>query len=236
LPRLDRLNLRRALLVGAAGLLATLSCGRDVTGPNALLLMRGFTFDARFDAPGLADGVAGEIVQFDRVRVVLVNTRGDTVVDRVVGFPSTAEEVSLSLDVPLTSGVSPSGETMSLALRYMNAQNDTVFRGGPLPVTVVPSAPGQQPPPAPVIPVRYTGPGSEATAVEIAPGVTTILSGDPFAFVATARDGQGQPLAAPIAWRSVSRRRGSDRARRCRVAVRCRSSRSCSPDQRTPWF
>jgi hypothetical protein len=205
LPRLDRMNLRRAILAGAAGLLATLSCGREVTGPQSLLLMRGFTFDARFDTPGLADGVAGEIVQFDRVRVVLVNTLGDTVVDRVVAFPSTAEEVALDLDVPLTSGAPTTGETMALSLRYINAQNDTVFRGGPLGVPVVPSAPGQQPPPAPVVPVTYTGVGAAAVSVVVTPQLDTVLAGDAFAFTAVALDGQGQPIAnTPIAWRSES--------------------------------
>ena len=204
MPRFDRPTFRRAVLFGAACLLATLSCGREVTGPPGMSLMRGFTFDARFDAPGLAHGVAGTLVSFTDVRVVLVNATGDTVVKRVIPFPSGADSVELGVDVPVSSSAPASGELMSLALAFINAQGDTVFRGGPISVPVVPSRPGQAPPPAPQVPVTYTGTGSGATAVEIAPGVTTILSGDPFAFVAVARDAQGQPIAGtPIAWRSV---------------------------------
>ncbi|MBK7905105.1 MAG: hypothetical protein IPJ78_00915 [Gemmatimonadetes bacterium] len=204
MPRFDRPTFRRAVLFGAACLLATLSCGREVTGPPGMSLMRGFAFDARFDAPGLAHGVAGTLVDFTDVRVVLVNATGDTVVKRVIPFPNGADSVELGVDVPVSSSAPASGELMSLALAFINAQGDTVFRGGPVSVPVVPSRPGQAPPPAPQVPVNYTGPGSQASVVEIAPGVTTILSGDPFAFVAAARDAQGQPIAGtPIAWRSA---------------------------------
>ncbi|MCC7002049.1 MAG: hypothetical protein IT357_07825, partial [Gemmatimonadaceae bacterium] len=204
MPRFDRPTFRRAVLFGAACLLATLSCGREVTGPPGMSLMRGFTFDARFDAPGLPHGVAGTLVPFTDVRVVLVNASGDTVVKRVIPFPSGADSVELAVDVPVSSSAPTSGELMSLALAFIDAQGDTVFRGGPISVPVVPSRPGQAPPPAPPVPVMYTGVGSEAAVVEIAPGVTTILSGDPFAFVAVARDTQGQPIAGtPIAWSST---------------------------------
>ena len=205
MPRFDRLTVRRAFLAGAACILATLSCGREVTGPSdAFRMARGFTFDARFGPEGLPNGVASDLVPFTKVRVLLVNAAGTNVVDRVVDFPSNVQEVPLSFDVPLASGSGSAGESMVLSLAFVNAAGDTVFRGGPQPVQVVPSAPGSVPPPAPQIPVTFTGTGSTAGSVRISPRTLTVVAGDPFAFTAVARDAQLATIAnTPIGWRSL---------------------------------
>ncbi|MCC7003763.1 MAG: hypothetical protein IT357_16520 [Gemmatimonadaceae bacterium] len=199
MTRPSLLPARRLLLGGALGLLTVLSCGRDVTGPEAVRVVRGFAFDARF-ANDLPLGIAGELVSFTRVRVVLVNTEGRRVVDRLVPFPSNATEVPVSIDVPLTPGAPSTGEQMQLSLDYLNAAGDTVFRGGPLAVQVAPRD-GSEPPAPPQIPVTYTGPGAEAVSVTISPNTLLVTAGDPFAFTAVAENAQQQAVAtAPIAW------------------------------------
>ncbi len=204
MPRFDRSFTRRALLTGGAALLATLSCGREVTGPEAGRVMRVFAFAVQHEPIGLANGVASDLVPYERVRVLLLNGRGGVALDRVVPFPSTSDSVVLDLDIPLSPNAPPSGEVMELSLAFVNAQGDTVFRGGPLPVTVVAVAPGEQPPPPPVVPVRCVGVGANAATVQVTPRSDSALAGDGFTFTAVARDGQGQPVAnTPIAWRST---------------------------------
>ena len=129
MPRSIPTTFRRSLLVGAGLLLATLSCGREVTGPPGFTLVRDFSFSVRFDTPGLANGVASDLVPFDRVRVRLVNSTGEQVVDRMVPFPSGADSVSLALTVPVANAAGAEGERMQLALAFVNTQGDTVFLG-----------------------------------------------------------------------------------------------------------
>ncbi len=203
MQRPTRTTARRALLLGASALIATLSCGRDVTGPaGGVQVMRGFTFEARFDQSGLANGVASDLVPYTRVRVLLVTQSGRTAVDQIVDFPSNSDSVRLALNVPLSGDAPAAGELMDLSLAFINAAGDTVFRGGPLPVTVVAGSPGANGPPPPQVPVTYTGPGATATSVTISAALDTILSGNPFTYTAIARDAQSNVIAAPIAWRT----------------------------------
>lgn len=211
MPRLDRQHFRRAALAAAAFLATTLSCGREVTGPpGGMQLVRGFTFEARFGPEGLPNGVASDLVPYTRVRVVLVNSSGATVVDRVVDFPSTVQEVPVAIDVPLASGTGSAGESMVLSLAFVNAAGDTVFRGGPQQVQVVPSVPGSEPPPVPQIPVTFTGTGAAATSVVMSRSADTVLAGNAFSYSAAALDAQGSPIAGtPIAWRSATSTRAT---------------------------
>lgn len=197
----------RLLLVAAAFLFSVLSCGREITGPDELRISyaRGLSFDASFPE-GIRQGtlLSNGIIDFTRVRVLFTRTDGSVALDRVVDFPANAEEVQLSLDVPLSEGTGSGGEVLALTLAYINAAGDTVFRGGPTSVTVFPSAQGA-PPPAPIqVAVHFTGPGSNATSVRILPETVTVTAGDAFAFTATALDGAQQPVGnAPISWRTL---------------------------------
>ena len=168
-------------------------------------MVRGFTFEARFGPEGLPNGVASDLVPFIKVRVVLVNAAGTRVVDRVVDFPSNVQEVPLSFDVPLAAGSGSTGESMTLSLAFVNAAGDTVFRGGPQQVQVVPTLPGSEPPPAPQILITFTGTGAAATSVVISTLADTVLAGNAFSYSAVARDALGSAIAGtPIAWRSAS--------------------------------
>lgn len=193
---------RRPIAIAALGVISALSCGREVTAPEGRWVARGFSFAPQFRADNIASQVLSDLVPFDRVRVLLRNAAGDVVVDRVVDFPSGADEVPLSLNVPLSSA---SGEVMSLSLAYINASGDTVFRGGPISVTVEPTRAGAPPPPAPTITVDYVGTGADAASVRITPRADTVLSGNAFAFSAQALGADSLPIAnTPIGWRSLS--------------------------------
>lgn len=165
--------------------------------------MHGFSFAPRF-ADAVASGVAGDLVAFTRVRVRIVNGAGITVVDRLVDFPSNVSEVPLELTVPLSSGTTSEGEVMDLSLAFINAQGDTVFRGGPLAVNIAPNQSGSQPTPVDV-PVVYTGVGANASSVVITSAIDTVIAGQGFSYVAEARDGQGTVIPnTPIAWRVIT--------------------------------
>ncbi|MBX3133716.1 MAG: hypothetical protein KF689_10065 [Gemmatimonadaceae bacterium] len=193
---------RRPIAIAALGVISALSCGREVTAPEGRWVARGFSFAPQFRAGDIASSVLSELVPFDRVRVLLHNAAGDVVVDRVVDFPSGADSVPLSLTVPLGSA---SGEVMALSLAYINASGDTVFRGGPVSVTVVPTRAGAPPPPAPTIDVDYVGVGADAVSVQITPRADTVLSGNAFAFTGQALGADSLPIAnTPIGWRSLS--------------------------------
>ncbi len=165
----------------------------------------GLSFVGQFPGPlaSVADG-AGSVVPFERVRIVFRRSDGSAALDTTVLFPSNADSIALDLRVPLATGAPESGEPMNLALAYVNATGDTVFRGGPVPVVAQLRAPGTPPPPPAPVPLSYVGPGAQATAVTIAPDTLTVTAGNAFAFTATARDGQGAIIAGvPIVYTTL---------------------------------
>lgn len=169
-------------------------------------MVRGFTFEARFGAEGLPKGVASDLVPLIKVRVVLVNAAGTRVVDRVVDFPSTVQEVPLSFDVPLAAGSGSAGESMQLSLAFVNAAGDTVFRGGPQQVQVVPTVPGTEPPPAP---------GSIGYSSQLTVTTGTLVNAATGTITAVTGVGGSRTLASQLRERS-----------------RCRDSSDCSPAPR----
>ena len=186
--------------------MALLSCGRDVTGPNAVArYARGISWRTEFPpAYQLAGGDASGVVDFNRVHIVLHRADGTVALDTVIDFPAGADSVPVTLDVKLLPSAPASGEPLSLNLGYINAAGDTVFKGGPVGVTATPSSPGSAPPPAVTIPVSYTGPGAGAVAVQISPRSGTVSSGSTFTFTAVAVDQNGVAVPnTPIVWNSL---------------------------------
>lgn len=193
-------------LLGIAFGLAVLSCGRDVTSPNAVAkYARGISWHADFPPAYQAAGSgASGVVDFNRVHVVLHHADGTIALDTVIDFPAGADEITVSLDVKLLPDAPTSGEPLSLNLGYINAAGDTVFKGGPVGVTATPAVPGQPPPPPVSIPVSYTGPGAGASAVQISPRSGTVLAGGSFDFTAIAVDKNGVAVPnTPIIWNSL---------------------------------
>lgn len=202
------------------GLLAfsVLSCGRDATGPNGTTLGRSRFASLRFDAqfptiPGTADALS-DIVPFTSVRVRLTELDGRddaprTIYDRTIPFPTGADSLELGATFPLPLSAPDSGILVTLHLAYINAQGDTVFRGGPTTVRARPigSAGGDVPVGTTVV---YTGTGANATSVELTPPTGVAVAGTSTTFTAVARDGQGSIIAnTPIFFSSADTSRAT---------------------------
>ncbi|MGH7656249.1 MAG: hypothetical protein ACREN6_16475, partial [Gemmatimonadaceae bacterium] len=136
--------LRRLAFLGLVFVAAIVSCGKDLTGPNAATrFMRGLSWDAVFPPPLRDVGGAGSgVVAFNRVHVVLHHADGTVALDSMVAFPSGADSLTVSLTVALAKNAPASGEQMALNLGYLNAAGDTVFKGGPITITAAPRPPG----------------------------------------------------------------------------------------------
>lgn len=198
----------RRLAVAAGLLIAVLvACGREITGPvsspvNAFRRVAAFAFEPKYETaiPASALQAALQEVPFERVRITLRREDGTIALDTVVLFPVGATELTLTLNVPLPASAPASGVRLSLNLGYINAAGDTVFKGGPLPVTVMPSTGGAPPPPVQV-PVHYTGTGANATALVIAPKTVAGTAGQTATFTAQALGPSGEVIAGtPIVY------------------------------------
>lgn len=192
-------TLARAALLA---FVATTSCGREITGPldggraaRAIAVLPQFQiFDGQ---ASLASGVA-----FDRVRLTLTRLDGSAALARVVDFPAASDSISLSLSVTLGRDAAPEGERLVLAMQFITAAGDTVFRSGPDTLLVAPARAGQTPLVVAVDPV-YVGPGAEATSVALALDSVSLVAGSPFSFTAVATDASENPVSlAPVLFTS----------------------------------
>lgn len=200
----------RLAALGALFLLSLLSCGREITGPGGgARFARGLSFVAEF--PGgfanVEDG-AGSVVSFNRVRVFFRRLDGSIALERVIPFGASQTAVEASFDVPLSADATSEGEALDLFLRYIDAEGDTVFAGGPASVQAVPGRRGPNPQPIEVE-LEYTGPGADAVSVEIAPDTIALIAGAPFSFTTIARDIGGNPVPAPIVHSSLDPQRAT---------------------------
>jgi len=188
-------------LLGFAFGIALLSCGRDVTSPGAnVRYARGIAWRTEFP-PAYQQS---RVVNFNRVRVVLHHSDGTIALDTVIDFPAGADSLPVTLEIKLLPSAPSTGELLSLNLYYINAADDTVFEGGPVGITATPSSPGSAPPAAVTVPVRYTGPGASAVAVQISPRSGTVVSGSSFNFNAVAVDANGTQVPnTPIVWNTL---------------------------------
>ena len=140
--------------------------------------------------------ITASFVPFDRVRITL--SRGASVaLDTTISFPAGVDSIALPLSVVITGAT----ETLTLNLAMIDAAGDTVFRGGPVPVTL--SVANGAPAPIPVT-VRYSGVGANAKSVRIATKAVSVFFRDSVTLTATALDSSGQPIpGTPIGWTSL---------------------------------
>lgn len=144
------------------------------------------------------------VAPFTRVRVVFTRASGVAALDTLVAFPPDADSLSLKFAIPLASDAPSSGEPLAAFLYCISAQGDTVFKGGPIAVIAVPAASSSAAAPAVAVPLQYSGAGAAAVRVRIDPKVTSVTSGDPFIFTATALDANGQAIArTPVIFHSA---------------------------------
>ena len=134
-------------------------------------------------------------VPFDKVRITL--SRGAvTALDTTINFPANVD----SLALPLSVVINGASETLTLNLEMVNAAGDTVFRGGPIPVTLTVADVRSTPLP---VALRYSGVGANARSVRIATRSVALFFRDSVTLTATALDSSGQPIpGTPIGWQS----------------------------------
>lgn len=197
--------IRRSTAALALALAATqLSCGREVTGPGTGLGGRVATIalDPQMPAQGSlfadAQGIS-TVVPFDRVRVTAQRQSESQIpsstlaYDRTIPFPSTADSIALNLSIPLGEG-DIEGVSVALRVEYINAQGDTIFRGGPVSTfAIIGSATEPL-----TMPIRYTGVGSNATSVVLTPDTGSVVAGTTTTLVGAALDTNGVIAGTPL--------------------------------------
>ncbi|WKW13206.1 Ig-like domain-containing protein [Pseudogemmatithrix spongiicola] len=198
---------RRVAALAALFAFSLLSCGREVTGPDRSRIAM-LAFAPEFTGPMAAIDGAGDAVPFEKVRVVLRREDGSILKDTLVDFPSDAEFVELALTIPIPQDAPSAGLPLTVAMAYVNAAGDTVFRGGPNPLVAKPlGTPGATDPVN--VPVVYDGPGKGAARVAITPKTGSVVSGGSTAFAATAFDDADRPINnTPFVFSSLDTTRG----------------------------
>ncbi|MCE9602945.1 MAG: Ig-like domain-containing protein [Gemmatimonadetes bacterium] len=203
---ISRRQFRPAALAALVVFTSLLSCGREVTGPRAAGRMAQVSLnpvfgEIRLGGTGEVKSI-GSVVDFTKVRIVLLRTNGDTAIDRIVDFPLNSDSVRLALNVTLGESATRLGETFAATLKYINATGDTVFTGGPAAVTA--THPGSPPAEDPPIPILYTGRGANAASLVMAPASFTGTINQTVTFSSTVSDAaQTVITGVPVAYTST---------------------------------
>ncbi len=200
---MNRPALKRLAALASLFVLSLLSCGREVTGPdNGVPYGRSRIAALALDPqlPSLFASLSGasDAVPFENVRVVLRRENGTIVLDTLIAFPADADSISVTVTVPIPIDAPEAGLPLSLTMAYVNAQGDTVFRGGPTAVVAAPlGSPGASTPVT--IPITFDGIGKDAVSVVITPDTGTVVAGTTSTFSAAARNAaQDAIVGTPI--------------------------------------
>jgi hypothetical protein len=140
--------------------------------------------------PSFQTSGPASIIVFEKVRVLIRRTDGSVALDTLIDFPVGQDEISLTLNVPLSPTAPAGGEELALNLEMVNALGEVVFRGGPISVRATQGTP--LPPVG--VPITYTGPGASAVGIELSPATSVVAPGAGLTFVARALDQNGAPL------------------------------------------
>ena len=191
-PTLAPVALGAVRLAAMVVAMAVGGCLGDTAAPRLVAGGRAaFSVEPRF-----ASSVAFA-VPFDRLRVTLSRSTG-TALDTVIAWPAADTALALTL----TAEISGAAETLSLDLAFINATGDTVYRGGPTPVTLTA---GSVRPSQAQVATRYTGVGANAASVRITTRTLALFFRDSVVLTATAFDAANQPIAGtPIQWRALN--------------------------------
>src|ERR1051325_5007942 len=142
-----------ATLAAFAAVVALATCGRDTAAPHppATLAV------AASLPPGL--DLAAFNLSIDHVRLIALNSRGDTAFNQVFSFPANQSSLSLTADVPLAQ----SPETFLVTIELLSGT--TLLFSGTQSVSLSsgPSNPTAQ------IPVSYSGPGQNVATLTLGP-------------------------------------------------------------------
>ncbi|HKS05752.1 MAG TPA: putative Ig domain-containing protein [Gemmatimonadaceae bacterium] len=163
--------------------------------------------------PTFESPLASSVIPLSRARIVLRRADGSIVVDTLISFPGgvAPQEFGIPVQSASLTGVaadvlsnpliaSQVGSTATLALDLISPTGVMQFSSS---LVSLPFVSGIEPPPV-EIPVRYVGPGSSASTVQISPNSATLDVGANLDLIARALDGAGadQP-AAPVYWTSL---------------------------------
>ncbi|HTR79101.1 MAG TPA: hypothetical protein VMH39_13370, partial [Gemmatimonadaceae bacterium] len=155
-------------------------------GPTASRATARLTIAPQFNASA---SVAGGALGIDHVRVRVIQSDEDVLIDRTYAFPSTGASLSIDLTIPL----SQPQDSVSILLDYLHG-TEVLYSGS---AGVVLQA-GVTAEPV-TIPVSYGGPGQKATSLTIAPRDTQLTSGDQMQFRVTALSG-AVPDSVYVGW------------------------------------
>ena len=119
--------------------------------------------------------------------------------DTTFAFPADDEVLTLGVNVPMLGRT----DTMYVYVGLLEGQATNWYASGEAIVRKggVPSIP--------VLPLYYSGPGWNAVSFSITGRGFFVVPGGTLAMAATAFDGQGLPLATPVAWSVSDRLLGS---------------------------
>ena len=204
LPRLRRTPSRARCALVLALLVATCvdaPSGPEGSGPGAFVIAPTLSLvgpgGERPQSAAQQDALAAAFDQVDRFRMVVRRAADNVVVlDTVIVVSPGQSEYDLT--VPISA---KDNEQFLVTLTAMQGTT-TLFTAENIPVAASPvGVPGSAPPAAVQIPMVYTGPGSTATSVTVAP-VQVVLSEGGSATVGSAvEDASGAVVAGvPLAW------------------------------------
>ena len=163
-------------LAVAVLLIAVATCGRDTAAPRQ---PAAFAITAALP-PGL--NLAALNLTIDHVRLIAVNSAGDTAFQQLYSFPANQSTLSLSADVPLAQ----SPETFQVTIQLLSGTVQVLFSG----TQTISLASGSSNPTAQVS-VTYSGPGQNVASLTLGPLDSLLTEGATLQMRVTAKDGSG---------------------------------------------
>lgn len=124
-------------------------------------------------------------LEITSVRVTLTALDG-SIRDTVISFPTDRNELRIELAVPIRTA----GQRFRADLELRNAEGQVLFRGTQDVIAQASNLPGNAGAPAPVD-VRYTGPGTDVTALAVTPADAIMTGAGTLPLTATASNAAG---------------------------------------------
>lgn len=192
--RLSRILIPAAL---SGAMLLTAACGELAQEPQVRPESAPLALALALPATGTATSAWG--ADLDAVRVIVGRQNESTALDTTVAWSADADGLRLAFDIPLEQRVETlfvSVDLLAGQAVHFYASNTVVLRA-----EVVPTIPP--------LTLTYIGPGSDAVSFSVTPRSAFVLPRGTLTFVASAFNGQGLPVPAPVAWSVSDARIGS---------------------------
>jgi hypothetical protein len=162
-------------LVAAAAVTALVTCGRDTAAPHQPASL---AITASLP-PGL--DLQAFNLTIDHVRLIAVNSKGDTAFNQLFSFPANQPSLSLTADVPLAQ----SPETFQVTIELLSGT--TLLFSGKQTISLTSGSSN----PTAQIPVSYSGPGQNVASLTLGPLDSLLTEGSSLQFRVTAKDALG---------------------------------------------